>query len=229
MNAIPIIYENNEIYVINKPQGLAVQGGKNIKSSVDTVLPAITGSPCYLVHRLDQETSGLMVVAKNPKAAGKWTNLINQKEVTKEYTALCIGNPKNRKGKITASINDKGIQKQAVTFFEAVKTFDAMIPVKDEQGNPVLDDNGEPVTEKACELTLFHLKLGTGRMHQIRIHLAKEGYPIAGDDKHGDFKMNKKLRKMGIRRLCLCSSRLTLASGEVFEVEPDFKNLCAIE
>ena len=88
---IPIIYENSEIFIINKKAGMPVQGGEKILHSLDTELAKQTGQKVYLVHRLDKETSGLMIAAKNPAAANKWTKLIGSKEVKKEYIAICIG------------------------------------------------------------------------------------------------------------------------------------------
>lgn len=189
MNSIPIIYENSEIIIINKPQGLAVQGGQNIVHSLDKDLPVMLGFPIYLVHRLDQETSGLMVVAKTPQSASKWTKLIGEKSVKKEYDALCIGVPEKTKGQFKSSISDHGVEKSALTFYEVKKTY-------------ALD---------GYTLSHIHLVIATGRMHQIRIHLAKAGFPIAGDDKHGNFKVNKALKKIcGIKRLSLVSSVLTI-------------------
>ena len=85
MNKLQILFENDEIRVINKPQGLAVQGGKDVKTSVDTELALQTGEKIYPVHRLDKETCGILVTAKNPQAATKWTNLIGSKQVKKQY------------------------------------------------------------------------------------------------------------------------------------------------
>ncbi len=205
MNPVSIIYENSEIIIINKPQGVAVQGGQNIAHPLDRELPQQLGYPVYLVHRLDQETQGLLVVAKTPQAANKWTHLIGEKAVTKEYDAVCIGVPSNPKGQFKSSINDRGIEKSALTFYEVKKTWDI----------------------DSYRLSLIHLTLGTGRMHQIRIHLAKAGFPIAGDDKHGDFKANKAIKKLtGIKRLQLISSRLTIpVDGQnlTFELEIPFK------
>ncbi|MCR5613573.1 RNA pseudouridine synthase [Treponema sp.] len=204
MNTIPIIYENSEIIIINKPQGLAVQGGQNIAHPLDKELPLQLGYPVYLVHRLDQETSGLMIVAKTPAAASKWTRLIGEKSVKKEYDALCIGVPPKNKGQFKSSIIEHGVKKDALTFYEVKKSW----------------------TVESYTLSHIHLTLGTGRMHQIRIHLAKAGFPIAGDDKHGAFKANKELKKLcGIKRLKLISSRLTLpldGRDVTFEVPVDF-------
>ena len=112
---IPIIYENDEIYVINKPAGLAVQGGQGIVHSVDRDFAQQAGTKVYLVHRLDKDTSGLMVVAKSPAAAAKWTKLIGTKAVQKEYLAICAGRMKSKKGIIREEIIQHGENKSAVT------------------------------------------------------------------------------------------------------------------
>lgn len=76
MISVPIIYENQEIIIINKKQGISVQGGEGVSRPLDKMLSAELGYPVYLVHRLDKETEGLLIVAKSPAAAKKWTNLI---------------------------------------------------------------------------------------------------------------------------------------------------------
>ena len=208
MNNIPIIYENDEILIINKPVGLAVQGGEGVSSSVDTVLPTQLGYKVFLVHRLDKETSGLMVVAKSSKAAGKWTNLINQHNVQKEYVAISAGIPKKRSGIFTESVVQKGREQSAHTEYKVLETF--IMPENIE--NQELSQNQIDIQGlQNKSFSLFSLKLGTGRMHQIRIHLSKAGFPILADDKYGDFKLNKILqKKLKIKRLCLASVKLTL-------------------
>lgn len=202
MNNIPIIYENDEILIINKPVGLSVQGGEGVSSSVDTVLPIQLGYKVFLVHRLDKETSGLMVVAKSSKAAGKWTNLINQHNVQKEYVAISAGIPKKRSGIFTDSVVQKGREQSAFTEYKLLESY--TFPKESENQ---IDIQG--LENKS--FSLFSLKLGTGRMHQIRIHLSKAGFPIFADDKYGDFKLNKLLqKKLKIKRLCLASVKLTL-------------------
>ena len=79
MNSIPILYENDEILVINKPSGLAVQLGEGLSHSLDKDFSQSLGYKIYLVHRLDKDTSGLMIVAKSPFAASKWTKIIGSK------------------------------------------------------------------------------------------------------------------------------------------------------
>ena len=227
MKEIPILFEDDEIFVINKPAGVAVQGGEGIAHPLDEEFSKQVGFKVYLVHRLDKETCGLMVVAKNPKAASKWIELIASKQVQKEYTAICFGEPlingkKQKSGTISGSVikkNGKNEREQsAVTNFtvEEVKTVEI----------PVFSDNPEEEASKLIPLTFsqIHLKLGTGRMHQIRIHLSSVGAPICGDDKHGNFKLNKLAKKhLKIKNLLLCSQKLTIptAGGKTNTFEID--------
>ncbi|MCH5283820.1 MAG: RluA family pseudouridine synthase, partial [Treponema sp.] len=121
---IPIIYEDSEIFVINKRQGLAVQGGAGISHSVDSDFAAQVGQKIYLVHRLDKETSGLLLCAKSPSAAAKWTRVVGEKNAEKEYKALCLGAMENPRGKISSDISERGAKKRAETFYETEKIFE---------------------------------------------------------------------------------------------------------
>ncbi|MDE7290455.1 MAG: RNA pseudouridine synthase [Treponemataceae bacterium] len=230
------------------------------------------GQKIYLVHRLDKETSGLLVCAKNPRAAAKWTRILGEKSAEKEYMALCFGEMKNPRGKISSDIVERGVKKRAETFYETEKVFE--IPWEDfeKRGEENFENSAkensfekkfvaqnfaensgrensrkeshensfcnraqnfaEKKSEKiaaknSCadsessagvlprKMSLLRLRLGTGRTHQLRIHLAAEGVPICGDDKHGDFAANRLLKKkFGIKRLCLCAFRLTLPLAE---------------
>ncbi len=210
---IPIIYENDEILIINKPAGLAVQGGQGVVHSVDRDFAEQVGYKIYLVHRLDKDTSGLMVVTKNPVAAGKWTKLIGSKVARKEYLALCAGRMPSKAGVINEEVVQHGDSKAAVTHYQVEKEW--TVPYENESGA------GE------IPLCLIRLQLETGRMHQIRIHLAKQGCPIAGDVQHGNFKMNKLLKKVcKIKRLQLSAVRLTIplnGNEKTFEIPVPFE------
>ena len=233
MNLIPIIYENEEIIVINKAAGMPVQGGEKIVHSLDRELSVQMGYKIYLVHRLDKDTSGLMIVAKSSAAANKWIKLISSHQVKKEYKAVCIGKPKSSSGKIKENIEEFGVKKFAVTEYRLEKSFfvspkkkpaDSSDSVENVSGKPLeknqkiaaqSEKSGVLQNGEKIELSLVQLKLETGRMHQIRIHLAKSGCPIAGDDKHGNFRLNKVLRKIaGVKSLLLCSFRLVLPLDE---------------
>ena len=200
MNGLTILYEDEEIFVINKNSGIAVQGGANVKHSIDDDFADEIGQKIFLVHRLDKDTAGLMIVAKNPAAAAKWTKLISGKTVKKEYIAICVGTIEPKKGIICEKIVQHGEEKKAVTNYEVEKEI-----------------------ETECgKLSQIRLLLETGRMHQIRIHLAKNSCPIAGDDQHGNFKLNKQLKKtLGIKKLLLASVKLTVplqSKNQVFEI-----------
>lgn len=201
MNLVPILYENEEIYVINKPAGLAVQGGQGVSHSLDVDFAKQVGNKVYLVHRLDKDTYGLMIVAKTPAAAGKWTKLIGSKIAVKEYVAICTGSLKQKKGVIHDDVVQHGETKAAVTNYEVEKEWDLTVPANEENDTP----------EQIIHMLQIRLRLETGRMHQIRIHLAKQGCPIAGDDQHGNFKVNKLLKKyFKIKTLQLCSQKLSI-------------------
>ena len=210
MNDIPIIYQNQEIFIINKKAGVPVQGGEKIAHPLDEEFAKQVGQKVYLVHRLDKDTSGLMIVAKNPAAASKWTKLIGSKQVQKEYIAICAGKINQKKGEISEDIIQHGQSRRAVTHYQVEKEWQ------------IEREGEEPIP--MCQL---RLQLETGRMHQIRIHLSKQGCPIAGDDQHGNFKINKILRKAaGIKHLQLFSVKLTLpldGTPRVFELDNNGK------
>ncbi|OJF77248.1 MAG: hypothetical protein BKP49_02830 [Treponema sp. CETP13] len=198
MNLLQIVYENEEILVINKPCGLAVQGGKGISSSVDALLSEQCGYKVYLVHRLDKETAGLLIIAKNSQAAHKWTNLIASKKIVKKYQALCFGAFFNQSGSFDVPVKNKKIVKSAKTEYRVLKT-------------GILSGVDQPVS-------LVSLRLETGRMHQIRIHLAQNKTPIIGDDKYGDFKLNKLIKKSnGVKKLHLAAIHLEIP-GKTIEI-----------
>ncbi|MCQ2592228.1 MAG: RNA pseudouridine synthase [Treponema sp.] len=195
MSDIPIIYENEEIYIINKPCGLPVQGGEKIRHSLDVDFAQQVGQKIFLVHRLDKETAGLMVVAKNSVAAGKWTKLIGSKQVHKEYVAICCGKINPKQGCIKDDLIQHGEVKYAETYYQVEKEWTKVLG----------EDN------VSVDFSKISLRLETGRMHQIRIHLAKNGCPICGDDQHGNFKLNKLLKKtLKIKHLLLFSVKLEL-------------------
>jgi len=196
---IPILFENNFCLVLNKPAGLAVQGGEGVGVSLDSILSQSFSPRPLLVHRLDRDTSGVILVAKNKDAAAGFSALFSGGEaagmaktgrpVIKQYLGVCFGIPEQEQGTIRLELDIRGKEKEAETFFRVLSSGDS---------------GGFPCS-------LLELELGTGRMHQIRRHLAAIGCPLVGDDKYGDFSLNKKLRKaVGLKRLLLHASRLII-------------------
>lgn len=216
MTTIPVLYENDEIYIINKPSGVSVQGGKGISHPLDEEFAKQVGQKIYLVHRLDKDTAGLMIIARTPQAASKWTKLISSKQVQKTYTAYCFGSLSRKKGVINDSVVQHGETKLAVTNYSVLDEYDMDCTVQTEEGEK---------TEK-LHISRIALELQTGRMHQIRIHLSKNNCPIIGDDTHGNFKLNKLVKKAyKIKNLQLYSVRLAVpidGKNKVFQIEDGF-------
>jgi len=188
MKNIEILHEDDEYIVINKPAGLAVQGGAGVKTSLDKLLAEIRSPPPLLVHRLDKDTSGVLLAAKNREAAAKFSKLL--KKAVKIYTAVCAGCLDEKQGTITEDLLIRGQRKKSQTKYKTIKT--GTLP-------------------GFCDYSVIELELATGRMHQIRRHLAMKGTPILGDDKYGNFQLNKNLKKtVTLKRLLLHASRLTI-------------------
>jgi 23S rRNA pseudouridine955/2504/2580 synthase len=198
MKSLEIIFEDDFLIAVNKPAGLAVQGGKGVKSSVDRILGEIYTPPPLLLHRLDKDTSGVLLAAKGRETAARFSSFLGgSRKVNKQYIAVCSGCPEKKEGEITAQLNIRGVMKNSITRYKVIK-------------------NGKLPTED--EYSVLEIELGTGRMHQIRRHLAMIGNPVLGDDKYGDFALNKKLHKAGVRRLLLHASRLIIKDEFQFDV-----------
>ena len=188
---IPILFENDVCMVFDKPAGLAVQGGAGVRYSLDDFLAENFSPRPFLVHRLDKDTSGVILVAKDKASAARFSALFAGKTgITKQYLAVCSGRPEKDCGVISLDLDVRGKLKKSETSYKLLS---------ENQG-----------------FSLLELELGTGRMHQIRRHLADVGLPVLGDDKYGDFALNKRLRKShGIKRLMLHASRLTIAESAI--------------
>jgi 23S rRNA pseudouridine955/2504/2580 synthase len=183
---LDIVYEDSSCIVINKPAGLAAQGGKGIGVSLDSILAQSRPQRPLLVHRLDRDTSGLILVAKDKSAAAAYSRLLMSRAVVKQYLAMCKGRPARGEGTISLELEIRGMKKSSETRYRLLESF------KD-------------------DFSLIELELGTGRMHQIRRHLALTGNPVLGDDKYGDFALNHLLRKtMKLNKLLLHASRLII-------------------
>lgn len=203
MTPFSILFENSEILLVNKPNGVSVQGGQGIFHPLDQELSKQLGYRIHLVHRLDKDTAGILIVAKNPAAASKWTKLISSKQVIKEYEAVCLGIPH-----VQGKEKKEGILRDTITAHG--KTQDAELEYKVERAFSLPLGQNQKGQEESVTLSHIRIIIKTGRMHQIRIQMAKAKAPVAADELHGDFKQNKKIRRAGIKKLCLAATSLTI-------------------
>jgi len=186
------LYEDGEILVLDKPSGLPSQPGEGVRISLVEAVERDFGFRPYLVHRLDKETSGCILVAKGQAAAARWGRLVESRELRKTYRALASGAPALASGTFSDELRTPSGGRDALTAWRLLGSFG----------------------EAGAAFSYLELVLGTGRMHQIRIQLAAHGLPILGDDRHGDFALNKRLRReASLRRLMLHSRSIALPGG----------------
>lgn len=169
-----VIYQDKDVVVLNKPAGLAVQGGTKTDRHIDGMLDALTfnGERPRLVHRLDKETSGVLVLARTAKVAAFLAEAFQTKAARKVYWALVVGKPEKSFGKITAPLMKKSGRDGGEMVFvdpEGQKA-QSLYQLIDSAGN------------KVSWLALMPL---TGRTHQLRVHCQSMGTPILGDKKYG--------------------------------------------
>jgi 23S rRNA pseudouridine955/2504/2580 synthase len=208
MKNIEILYEDDSVFIVNKPAGLAVQGGEGVKSSLDVILSKMRSPAPLLVHRLDKDTSGIILTAKNREAAARFSHIFgNHQKVKKIYIAVCRDIPEKKQGSISDDLYIYGKQKKSLTMYRVLKS-------------------GKLSSREGDNYSVLELAPETGRMHQIRRHLAILGNPVLGDDKYGDFALNKKLRKsIGLKNLLLHSYQLIINDDYQIDINapvPDY-------
>jgi 23S rRNA pseudouridine955/2504/2580 synthase len=207
---LEVIYEDPAVLVIDKSSGVAVHGGSGVSYGVIESLRAARpeAKMLELAHRLDRDTSGLLLVAKKRSALVELHRQLRDGEVEKIYIAAVKGVPARKHFDISDAlhkyVNAKGERRVAVR----EGGMEAVTRVK--------------VLDSANGISLLQLRLLTGRTHQIRVHLAHAGYPVLGDDKYGDFELNRALARQGVKRLFLHARRLAFvqpASGQKLRLE----------
>jgi len=200
---ITALYEDADILVIDKPAGLASQPGERVGSTVVSAVERDFHFHPYLVHRLDKETAGCMVIAKHEAAAAAWSALLAGRNVHKKYRAICADSPAKSDGVYTDPLPGGGLPQAATTRFHLLERYDC-----EAFGGP--------------RFSLVEFELGTGRTHQIRRHSAMHGHPILGDDRYGNFRLNRELRRdLGVRKLMLWACSLELpGTGTIHSAMP---------
>ena len=195
----PILMEDEAMVAIDKPAGVAVHGGSGVSFGVIEQLrrarPGLAN--LELVHRLDRETSGVLLVAKKRSALKNLQDQFRDRETGKTYLALVLGLwPSNKK------VIDSPLMKYTVANGQAEGERRVKVVGKDDP-NGMRSITLVRVARTVGPYTLLEVTIKTGRTHQIRVHLASQGHPIAGDDKYGDFEHNKQLQKLGLKRMFL--------------------------
>jgi len=209
---IPIIYEDNDVIVIDKPANLLVHpADSNSKSEARNPKPTLIDffPKAKLVHRLDRDTSGLMVMAKNEKSFEFLKNQFKNRQIKKKYLALVQGKLKDKKGIIVKSISKSrrrggsqtttpiGKRREAITRYEVIKEYP--------------------------NYSLLEASPETGRTHQIRVHLASIGHPLAGDEK---YKFKRQSFPKHLKRQFLHAGYLqfTLPNGRILKFQSGLPN-----
>ena len=195
----PVVYEDAAVLVLDKPAGIAVHGGSGVSFGVIESLRASRPQAKFLelAHRLDRDTSGLLIVAKKRTALVELHRMLREGEVAKEYLTVTRGQWEGAGRELRESLHKyvdaKGERRVAVH----------------EEGKEAL--TRVRVAKTSAAFSLLQVSLVTGRTHQIRVHLAHAGHPVLGDAKYGDFELNRRLEKAGVRRLFLHAGRLAFA------------------
>lgn len=213
----PILLEDEQLIAIDKPAGVAVHGGSGVSFGVIEQLRRARPQTPFLelVHRLDRETSGILLVAKKRSALKHLQDQFRERETGKTYLALVQGAwPANKKVidlPLHKYLQTDGERRVRVTTPQDPDGMRSITLVRVREQLPARPLQGLPA------MSLLEVTIKTGRTHQIRVHLASQGHPIAGDDKYGDFELNKRLPKQGLKRMFLHAWRLQFdhpASGE---------------
>jgi 23S rRNA pseudouridine955/2504/2580 synthase len=217
-----VLLEDEHLLVINKPAGVAVHGGSGVSFGVIEQLRMARPQAKFLelVHRLDRETSGILLVAKKRSALKNLQDQFRERQTGKTYLAMVRGAwPAKLK------VLDKPLHKYLLDSkdSQAGERRVKVVARDDADGMPSV--TLVKVREQLPQGALLEVTIKTGRTHQIRVHLASEGFPILGDDKYGDFDLNKALAsagaRPGLKRMFLHAWRLQFnhpASGERLEI-----------
>ncbi len=186
-----ILYEDENLLVINKPSGMAVHVGSTIKVGVIEALRHMYPQFKHLelAHRLDTETSGCLILGKKKKVLRELHALLREGLITKIYWALTKGKWKDSELRVEQPLHKD--------YRDGGKH---VVSVR-RDGKPAL--SVFHTLQKFCGASLVEVKLFTGRTHQIRVHAQYQGHPIAGDDRYGDTEFNKLVRQQGLKRMFL--------------------------
>ena len=194
-----VLYRDDAIIILNKPAGMAVHGGSGVSFGVIEQLRMELPECRFLelAHRLDRETSGALILACKRSALVKLHDLFRENKINKRYLAMVYGQWKTPLQSVKAML---------YKYLNADGERRVMVSAEGKTAHTVFR-----LRQSWRDYTLLEAELKTGRTHQIRVHLAHLGYPIAGDDKYGDFVRNRELAKNGLKRMFLHAWRVEFA------------------
>lgn len=194
---IPVLHEDGALIVVDKPSGVAVHGGSGVSLGVIEALrlqrPA--EQSLELAHRLDRETSGLLLIAKSRAALRRLHQGMRDGQFDKRYLALAHGRWKGGERTVGHALRK---------YVSANGERRVSVDPQGQEARTVFS-----LVEARAGWSLMSARLLTGRTHQIRVHLAHLGMPIAGDDKYGDFALNRELARQGLKRMFLHAAELS--------------------
>jgi 23S rRNA pseudouridine955/2504/2580 synthase len=196
---LPVVHEDDALLVLDKPSGIAVHGGSGVSYGVIESLRAERprAKLLELAHRLDRDTSGLLVIAKKRSALVELHRMLRAGEIEKVYLALVKGAWQGGARELRERLHKyvtAGGERRVAVHGAGQAAVTVVTPLA-----------------ASADCSLLELRLMTGRTHQIRVHLAHAGHPVLGDDKYGDFELNRALARHGAKRLMLHARRLVFA------------------
>ena len=196
----PVLLEDDAVLAIDKPAGVAVHGGSGVSFGVIEQLRQARPEAKFLelVHRLDRETSGILLVARKRSALTRLQDQFRERETGKTYLALVPG-----EWPASCKVIDVPLHK----YLQADGERRVKVVAKDDPDG-MRSITLVKVARRLPGFSLLEVTIKTGRTHQIRVHLASQGHAIAGDDKYGDFELNKSLQRQGLKRMFLHAWRL---------------------
>jgi 23S rRNA pseudouridine955/2504/2580 synthase len=196
-----VLSEDRDFLVIDKPAGIASHGGSGVSfGAIELLRAARPRDTLELAHRLDRDTSGVLVFAKKRSALAALQAEIREGRVEKRYLALLAGRLPQKRLTVDAPLRKSVLQGG-----------ERMVRV---------DDEGKASRSRFIEVerfpssTLAEIAIETGRTHQIRVHAAHIGHPVAGDEKYGEREFNRAMREIGLKRLFLHAARFEFSIGE---------------
>jgi 23S rRNA pseudouridine955/2504/2580 synthase len=215
-----VLFEDDFLLAINKPEGVAVHGGSGVSNGVIEQIRAARPELRYLelVHRIDKETSGVLLLAKKRSALVHLQKQFSNRTIGKHYRAVLIGKvPKRTKtldGPLLIRVLSDGQKQVSVhpTGVSAITRITGLAQLEHAQ---------------AGTLSLVDAKIETGRTHQIRVHSAQHGWPILGDQKYGDFELNKLLSKFSVKRMFLHAFSVNFYHPEALDSVAKRIHICA--